>query len=94
MVFIQKLLVTCLYNYLTSPSVCSCATLTRESGGDTPDAGVFGLLVCDADAFVTLLAHQTVGMEVGVFRVGHQLYHHTCQPLVVTDLQRQHQCPF
>lgn len=53
-----------------------------------PDGGVFGLQVGDADPFVALLSHQTVGVEL---RVGgqrrHQLDHHPGRTLVVTDLE-------
>ena len=52
---------------------------------------VFGGEVCYADAFVTLFAHQAVGVEVGRAGVSrHQLYHHAGGALVVTHLQHTH----
>lgn len=53
-----------------------------------PDSGVFRLHVSDADPFVTLFPHQTVGVKL---RVGsqcrHKLDYHPGRTLVVTDLE-------
>lgn len=72
----------------TSLPVGSCC-----GGSRSPDVGVFGLQVHDADAFIALLPHQTVGVKLregGLHR--HQLHHHPGRALVVADLK--HSCVY
>lgn len=54
----------------------------------SPDGGVFGLQVHDADPFVALFSHQTVSVKLSeAVQRRHQLDHHAGRTLVVADLK-------